>query len=311
MSNVKLRASYSHTITRPDYASMQGGIQVNQPLRPGGGSTASSGNPNLLPYKSKNIDLSAEWYYGKESYISVGYFHKEVSNFIANVTVQQPLFSLTNPSTGAAANAARTALGGNPGFAQILAWLAVNNPSVVQFNGAVPQGIIGQPNDPAVVFTTTQPGNSSRVANLHGFEFAIQHSFWNTGFGTQLNYTIVRSDTKFDNTLRYTATQFAVNGVSDSANAVLYYDKNGIQARVAYNWRDGFLAGYGFDPYYVNPYGQFDVSASWEFTKGATVFVEGINVTNADRRGHQRNDQTVFFAAPGYARYAAGVRFTF
>ncbi len=311
MTNVKLRASYSHSITRPDYASMQGGIQVNQPLRPGGGSTASSGNPNLLPYKSKNIDLSAEWYYGKESYISVGYFHKEVSNFIANVTVQQPLFSLTNPSTGAAANAARAALGGNPGFAQILAWLAVNNPSVVQFNGAVPQGIIGQPNDPAVVFTTTQPGNSSKVANLHGFEFAIQHSFWNTGFGTQLNYTIVRSDTKFDNTLRYTATQFAVNGVSDSANAVLYYDKNGIQARVAYNWRDGFLAGYGFDPYYVNPYGQFDVSASWEFRKGATVFVEGINVTNADRRGHQRNDQTVFFAAPGYARYAAGVRLTF
>lgn len=311
MTNVKLRASYSHTITRPDYASMQGGIQVNQPLRPGGGSTASSGNPNLMPYKSKNIDLSAEWYYGRDSYISVGYFHKEVSKFIANVTVQQPLFNLTNPATGAAANAARTALGGNPGFAQILAWLAVNNPSVVQFNGAAPQGIIGQPNDPAVQFTTTQPGNSSQIAHLHGFEFAIQHSFWDTGFGTQLNYTIVRSDTKFDNTLRYTATQFAVNGVSDSANAVLYYDKNGIQARVAYNWRDGFLSGYGFDPYYINPYGQFDVSASWEFRKGATVFVEGINITNADRKGHMRNDQTVFFAAPGYARYAAGLRYTF
>ena len=120
-SDIKLRASYSHTITRPDYTSMQGGITVNQPLRPGGGSTAGSGNPGLLPYKSKNIDLSAEWYYGRESYVSVGFFNKKVSNFIANTTVQGPLFNLTNPAQGAAVQAARTALGGSPGFAQILA----------------------------------------------------------------------------------------------------------------------------------------------------------------------------------------------
>ena len=310
-SDVKLRASYSHTITRPDYTSMQGGITVNQPLRPGGGSTAGSGNPGLLPYKSKNIDVSAEWYYGNASYVSVGYFNKKVSNFIANSTVQGPLFNLTNPATGTAVQAARTALGGNPGFAAILAYLAVNNPSVVEFSNGAPRGVLGRPSDPAVQFTITRPGNSTQVAKLNGWEFAIQHSFWETGFGAQLNYTIVNSDTKFDNTLRYTATQFAVSGVSDSANAVLYYDKNGFQARVAYNWRDGFLSGYGFDPYYIDAYGQFDVSASWEFKKGMTAFVEGINITKADRRGHMRNDQTVFFAAPGYARYSAGLRYTF
>lgn len=310
-SDVKLRASYSNTITRPDYASMQGGITVGQPLRPGGGSTAGSGNPGLLPYKSKNIDLSAEWYYGKDSYVSVGFFHKKVSNFIANTTVQGPLFNLTNPATGAAVQAARTALGGSPGFAAILAYLAANNPSVVEFSNGVPRGVLGRSGDPAVQFTITRPGNSDQVAKLNGWEFAVQHSFWDTGFGTQLNYTIVKSDTAFDNTLRYTETQFAVNGVSDSANAVLYYDKNGFQARVAYNWRDGFLSGYGFDPYYIEPYGQFDVSASWEFRKGMTAFVEGINLTKADRRGHMRNDQTVFFAAPGYARYSAGLRYTF
>lgn len=309
--DVRLRGSYSHTITRPDYASMQGGITVNQPLRPNGGSTAGSGNPGLIPYKSKNIDVSAEWYYGRDSYISVGFFHKDVSNFIANTTVQQPLFDLTNPAQGAAVAAARTALGGNPGFAQILAWLAVNNPGVVEFDNGVPRGVLGQAGDPSVLFTTTRPGNSDRVAKLHGWEFAIQHSFWDTGFGAILNYTIVRSDTSYDNTLRYTATQFAVTGVSDSANAVVYYDKNGIQFRVAYNWRDKFLSGYGLDPFYINAYGQWDVSASWEFRKNFTVFVEGINVTNADRSGHMRNEQTVFFAAPGYARYAAGLRVNF
>jgi TonB-dependent receptor len=311
MEDIKLRASYSHTITRPDYASLQGGITVNQPLRPGGGSTAGSGNPDLNPYKSKNIDLSAEWYFGPESYFSAGFFHKNVSNFIANTTVQEPLFDLKNPAQGAAVQAARTALGGSPSFAQILAYLATNNPGVVEFVGGIPRGVLGQPTDPDVVFTTTQPGNSDQVAKLHGWEFAVQHSFWETGFGAQLNYTIVNSDTSFDNTLRYTETQFAVTGVSDSANAVLFYDKNGLQGRVAYNWRDGFLSGYGFDPFYVESYGQFDASASWEFRPGMTVFVEGINITKADRRGHMRNDQIVFFAAPGYARYSAGLRYTF
>ena len=37
----------------------------------------------------------------------------------------------------------------------------------------------------------------------------------------------------------------------------------------------------------------------------------GINITNADRRGHMRSDHTVFFAAPGYARYDAGIRVSF
>lgn len=312
IDNVKLRASYSHTITRPDYASMQGGITVGQPLRVGaGGSQASAGNPALLPYKSKNIDLSAEWYYGKASYVSVGFFNKNVSNFIANDTTQTPLFDLPDPSQGGAATAARAALGAGASFDQIVAWVQTNRPADFAPGVGTAGGIIGRPSDPDVIFTFTQPSNSDQTARLWGWEFAIQHSFWETGFGAILNYTIVKSDTAFDNTLPYTATQFAVTGASDSANAVLYYDKNGLQARVAYNWRDKFLAGKDQDPYFIKPYGQFDVSASYEFKRGMTAFIEGINITNADRTGVRRNDRAIFFAAPGYARYSAGVRFTF
>jgi outer membrane receptor protein involved in Fe transport len=81
--------------------------------------------------------------------------------------------------------------------------------------------------------------------------------------------------------------------------------------RAAYNWRAKFLAGYDRDPYYVESYGQLDLSASYEMKNGVSVFVEGINVLNSDRKGTRRNDRAVFFAAPGYARYAAGVRFSF
>ncbi|PKB14509.1 TonB-dependent receptor [Novosphingobium kunmingense] len=312
MNDVKVRASYSHTITRPNYAVMQGGITLATPLRVGaGGSQASAGNPNLLPFLSKNIDLSAEWYYDRSSYISVGFFDKKVKNFIGSGTTQTTLFDLPDPSQGAAANAARTALGSGATFDQIIAWVRTNRPADYVAGVGTSGGIAGRSADPKVVFTFSQPFNSDQKAHLWGWEFAVQHSFWETGFGAIANYTVVQSDTKFDNTLPWTVTQFAVPGASNSANAVLYYDKNGLQARVAYNWREGFLAGYDQDPYYVQSYGQFDVSASYEFMPGMTAFVEGINITNADRKGVRRNDKAVFFAAPGYARYAAGLRYTF
>ncbi|MBS7668958.1 TonB-dependent receptor [Croceicoccus sp. 1NDH52] len=312
MDNVKLRAAYSHTITRPSYNNLQGGLTVNSPARPDGGSTGGSGNPGLLPYKSKNIDASAEWYYDVASYVSVGFFHKRVSNFIGTTTTQSPVFGLTNPGQGAVFQQALAAAGANATFDQVLAEAVNIAPDAILYNSDnMPIGILGQSGDPALQFTLGQPGNSDRTAKLHGWEFAIQHNFWDTGFGAILNYTIVNSDTYYDNALRYTETQFAVTGVSDSANAVLFYDKGPLQARIAYNWRDGFLSGYGLDPFYVESYGQFDASASFEFTEGLTAFVEGINITNADRKGHMRNDQTVYFAAPGYARYAAGVRLNF
>lgn len=306
VDDVKLRASYSHTITRPNYADMQGGITLNSPFRPGGGSTASAGNPGLLPFKSKNIDLSAEWYYDRESYVSVGFFHKNVSNFIASATTQVPQFGLTNPGQGAVYNEAVAAVGAN--FADVVNYVQANYPALID---PVSGGILSQPSDPAIVFNFSQPINGDQTAKLWGWEFALQHSFWDTGFGTILNYTIVNSNTAYDNTLDFRATQFAVQGVSDSANAVLYYDKNGFQARVAYNWRAGFLGGADSDPYYTNSYGQVDASASYEFKNGLTVFVEGINITESDRSGHRRADQAIFFAGAGNARYAAGARFTF
>ena len=99
--------------------------------------------------------------------------------------------------------------------------------------------------------------------------------------------------------------------MSDSANAVAYFDKFGLQARVAYNWRDEFFAGGSFDPTYVEAYGQVDASVNYEFLGGFNVFVEAINLFDEGRRGHRRSDNFVTFAAPGYARYSAGVRYTF
>jgi TonB-dependent receptor len=289
---------------------MQGGLTLDAPFRVGGG-TGSQGNPALLPYKSKNIDLSAEWYYGPASYLSVGYFHKKVSNFITTTRVDQNAFGLHTVVGGPRYNAALAALGANATADDIRNYIATNYPTTVVVTGTGQILVQALAEDPLLNFEITTPTNSDQTATIHGFEFNVQHSFWDTGFGVILNYTKVDGSARYNNALPASVPQFALVGLSDSANAVAFYDKNGLQARIAYNWRDKFLAGSGPNPSYVEAYGQLDGSASYEFRKGITAFVEGINLTGSSRRGHMRHVNNVTFVSPGFARYAAGVRFAF
>lgn len=307
MENVKLRASYSHTITRADYGSMQGGRTIDTLFRVGGG-TGSLGNPGLIPYKSKNIDLSAEWYYDRDSYISVGYFHKDVENFISSTRIDYKEPGITTPVNGPRWQAAVAALPADASLGEIRQYILTHFPDTVRGNT-----ILAAPGDPLVNFQITTPVNSSQTATINGWEFALQHSFWDTGFGVILNYTIVNGDAVYDNTkpAAVEVPQFALTGLSDSANAVAYYDKNGLQARVAWNWRDKFLKEAGPNPTYIEEYWQIDASASYEFIPGLTGFVEAINLTGEGRRGHLRHVNNVTFVQPGFARYAAGVRFSF
>ena len=45
---------------------------------------------------SNNIDLSFEWYYDDGSYFSVGYFDKDVENFIGDGRTSSTLFEIPN-----------------------------------------------------------------------------------------------------------------------------------------------------------------------------------------------------------------------
>ena len=86
----------------------------------------------------------------------------------------------------------------------------------------------------------SQPVNN-KEAKIHGLEFGGQYFFGDSGFGVLANYTIVEGDVGFDDTGDPNINQFALLGLSDSANAVLMFEKFGLSARLAYNWRDEFL----------------------------------------------------------------------
>src|SRR3546814_15008710 len=75
-----VRFAASQTITRPTLEQMSPATSLLT-LRPGN-FVAASGNAELKPFKSSNLDLSFEWSYAPGSYVALGGFLKEVSNFI-------------------------------------------------------------------------------------------------------------------------------------------------------------------------------------------------------------------------------------
>ena len=108
--SVIVRLSYSETIGRPGWADIQGGRTIDTLARITGG-TGREGNPGLLPLESTNIDVSFEWYYGNGSYVSVGYFDKEIENYISQATITGTPFDLPTPFEGERYNEAAQATG--------------------------------------------------------------------------------------------------------------------------------------------------------------------------------------------------------
>lgn len=276
-SDVVGRFSASRTLTRPQVQDLAPRTNFDV-LRPAS-LDASGGNPNLRPYTSNNFDLSLEWYPTRTTTISVAAFYKNVQDFIVQ-TRENEVITIANA-------------------------------------GNIPVGgLITGPNE--ATFSVRRPRNAD-TANVRGLELNLVHTFdWLpgllSGFGTQLNATFVGSNATFDPAS--TGTSFALEGLGDSQNASVFYEKNGLSARVAYNRRQRFLEslvtpGQGGDPVFRRTFDQWDMRASYDVTSNAQVFVEGINITSEKNITTGRFDNQVLDYIDTGARWAAGVRATF
>lgn len=314
-----LRGSYSRTIGRPGWADIQGGQTLDQIVRVDGG-TGAQGNPALEPLLSDNFDLSFEWYYGESSYVSAGYFRKNIDNYIGTTQVVDTPFNLHTPVGGAYWNAATANGCATADVVCIRNYIFQNfngQPGVTStgtdVNGNYTGTIVGQPNDPVADFRINVPSNTGS-STLDGWEFNVQHVFGESGFGLSANYTIVDSpDLTYDNASF--GQQFALIGLSDSANLVAFYDKGPWQIRAAYNWRDQFLSGVfdgsGPNPNYVEEYGQFDLSIGYQVTDRLSLQFEGINLTDETNRVHGRHVNEVLYLTQTGPRYMFGMRYKF
>lgn len=271
---------------------------------------------------------STEWYYDDASYVSVGYFRKDVKNFIDSGKVNSNIYNIADPTNGAYAQAAVNA--GIVGDQEQRQWIydnyASSDPDHVFLDDNGNIQIVGQAGDPDLNFILDQPSNSSDSSVIDGWEFAVQHFFGESGFGIQANYTLVNAGDSYDNanlgrpasdSRPADAEQNVLTNISDTANAILIYENYGFQARLAYNWRDEFLnstgQGTGANPQYTEAYSQVDFNVSYDIAavEGLTVFFEGLNITDEKTRVHGRSTTEVLNYTQTGARYSLGARYTF
>ncbi|TVZ37723.1 TonB-dependent receptor [Alteromonadaceae bacterium 2753L.S.0a.02] len=343
IDDLKARFSYSKTIARAQYGNLKSSVGN---FGSGGGSTyngatrvATSSNPALLPLESDNVDISLEWYYSDSSYASVGFFEKRVSNFIGREKVTEQHFDMRDQTTGARAEAAVAELASQgialddtslfvmeaimtqtsaanvwtpADYATAAADPATKNQFEIDVATALDIRVTGE--DPISNWLTDKPVNN-REAKLYGAEFAVQHFFGESGFGLQANYTVVEGDVSYDNLADPGEAQFALLGLSDTANLVAVYDNYGVQARIAYNWRDEYLRSASEDtarnPIYVEEHGQIDLNVSYDINDMFSVFFEGLNVTGENYREHQRTTAMIQYLEELGPRYQVGARFNF
>jgi TonB-dependent receptor len=314
--DMKVRASYGETIGRPRYDQIAGGQILNTLARVEGG-TGSQGNPALKPVKSKNFDLSFEWYYAKQSFASVNAFYKDLDNYAGQSQVVQQPFGLHTPVGGALWNEAlKTCV--NSDTTCIRNYIFRNHPTAPgvargpdDANGNATGSITGQPGDPVANFRITSFSNQKK-ASLNGLEFNLQHMF-NNGFGVAANYTYVHSGLRYDN--KSVGEQFALVGLSNSYNLVGIFENERMSARLAWNWRGEFLNSTfdaaGPNPQYTEPYGQLDLSLGYNITEKLSVQFEGINLTNEITRSHGRTKEMAEYVTQTGPRYMLGMRYKF
>ncbi|MEP7185687.1 MAG: TonB-dependent receptor [Rhodanobacter sp.] len=336
------RASYSRTIARAPYGNLYAGANAGAPngsilINPSSQASANDNDPGLKPLSSDNLDLGLGWYFAPSSYVSVTFWDKRVDNFIGTTVTDGSVYGLRDPTSGPRAQQAAAFLASPQCAAQAGAPCALNdttlfaatallsNPAtggLAAYNGTNAQSlalerdydITANADDPLYTFAITKPANVHK-AMLHGWEFGGQYFLGDTGFGVLANYTKVLGDVSFNNAGDPNVDQFALTGLSDSANAVLMYEKYDFSVRLAYNWRAEFLTaanqGNSRNPYYVDAYHQTDLSINYNWDKHLSFQFEAINLTGEDVRWHARTAKQFVRVEDQKPRYAVGVRYTF
>ena len=278
-----LRFAVYDSLTRPTMSDLSPATTFGEPRRQN--LTASGGNPNLRPFKAENWDLSFEWYYADTSSFTFAVFNKEVEDFI--VTLQgDEVYTMTDrlASNGFAC--------GN----------CEDDDDSEELNGQ------------SETYKVSRPQNGE-TATVTGYEVAVTHVF-DSGFGVTANATVVDSNVSVDPNVDHT---FALEGLGDSQNLILFYEQDGFQARIAYNHRERFLryldnssaGGFTGEPVNGESFGQIDISASYDINESLTVFFEGINIGEEELKQTGRFRNQVYTIEDNGSRYALGVRAKF
>lgn len=250
-SDVKLRFAASRNMQMLDAANWGGGKSLTYAHDLYGAFTvqggSESGNPNLKPWVSKNLDLSLEWYNAPQSMFSADLFWVNVERFVTSGYIQSDEADQTCLPTNA-------------------------------------------PCHRVVTLSTLVQGSGGQ---LSGLELATKQAFtylpgiW-SNFGVDANVTYSPSTLPRalggGKDLSGDRVPFTGNSLWQT-NLVLWYQKDGLQFRIADNYRSRRLVStnllwgtQGLEEW-MAPTNYVDASISYDFTKTISGYINASNIT--------------------------------
>lgn len=222
--------------------------------------TGSGGNPQLKPFRAKQLDLSYEKYFGNKGYISAAVFYKKLDTYILRAPRAFNYAPYITPTTPL--------------------------PTTGPFAGST-QGLF------------TQPTNGDG-GNIKGYELAVNVPFsmvsqYLDGFGVMVNHSDTRSGIELPEigfaNVNGDSVTIPLPGLSRKvSNLRLYYEKNGFQIAAAARKRSSFLGQ--VSDFQDNQQLTFikgdtivDLQVSYEvqsgWLKGVSLFAQAQNWNNA------------------------------
>ncbi|WP_066718802.1 TonB-dependent receptor [Sphingomonas pituitosa] len=269
-NNLILRVDASRTLTRPTLNLLNPVLNVGSGQRVGA-LTASGGNPNLKPYLADNFDIGAEWYYQRNSYLSVGFFLKNVSNFIVGGVTRQSINNVVDPTTGQLASFAVSQQVNGPDATVRGVELALQH----VFGNS---GFGFQAN--ATLVDTNRPYDDK---NRSQTGFAV------TGLANSANFVGF-----------YDKSGFQIRA------ALNWRDKYLLQFGQNQN-----TGSFGAEPTFVNQSFQVDLTTSYDISKQFSVFAEALNLNNNQQSTHGRYSNQLLDVFDYGRRYTLGLRYRF
>ncbi|MEE2692609.1 MAG: TonB-dependent receptor [Pseudomonadota bacterium] len=167
-----------------------------------------------------------------------------------------------------------------------------------------------------------QPVNGEG-GKILGFEVAGQYAFdWGGGFNVNYTYSDSSSPTAND-----FDTGLPIPGVSKhAANAQVYYDNHGVEARLSYAWRSkSFDSNFGFSDgsgsgggnitrtlgIWNRSYGQLDGQIVYHLTENFDLTAEAVNILKEEQSAYLQFENLPFRYSTGARRVLIGGRFRF
>ncbi len=277
----------------------------------------AKGNPMLRPTLADQLDLTAEWYFGRASSLTVGLFHKRLKDIVIAQSYLYPLpdvngaphdFTVTAPVNGARGRASGIEIAYQQYFDRLPgAWSGFGvqaNYTFVDSSQKLYQPVY-----------SAYCGGGNTVANLN----------------LNLNGCDTDGRTFGDLPLAYLSR--------NAYNLALLYDRGPWSARMAWSWRSkalqavnvtGTKGGDGTDtnpdsatfgehsvgyalPTWSDDYGQLDASLFYQINERMSIGVEAQNLTDAKykqlmQQGIGMKGRAWFVSGP---RYTAQLRYAF